>query len=151
MSRHPRPLLVAFPSGPVPLARLISRHAATDCGRRLLRSRLDCGHRGFVRPSRFCLPKLLAHRRLETSAPMGLPPPLILPTPPPSPPYAPPTPPLIHAAPPPPPHHLFFQTTYHMFLRSPFETPTELTSSSTTSASPDVPIVDGSNNITCCF
>lgn len=33
-----------------------------------------------------------------------------------------------------------------MFLRSSFETPTELTSSSTTSASPDAPVVDGSNN-----
>jgi hypothetical protein len=69
------------------------------------------------------------------------------PTPPPSTSYAPPTPtPPVHAPPPPPPPHPFSKPPItRVFSRRP-KTPTELSSSSTTSASPDVAAVDGSNN-----
>jgi hypothetical protein len=40
----------------------------------------------------------------------------------------------------------FFKTTYHTCFQCHPKTPTKLPSSSTTSASPDVPAVDGSNN-----
>jgi hypothetical protein len=71
------------------------------------------------------------------------------PTPPPSPSYAPPTPPPhAHAPPPPPPppHPFSKPPITRVFSRRP-KTSTELPSSSTTSASPDAPVVDDSNNI----
>jgi len=78
-----------------------------------------------------------------------IPPPAHVPSTPPSPSYAPPTPPPpAHAPPPPPPppHPFSKPSITRVFSRRP-KTSTEHPSSSTTSASPDAPIVDESNNL----